>query len=257
VALVLVFHGGGSSGIAAARLTQFTRIAERERFAVVYPDAWQRNWNDGRAAAKLASQRAKVNDVAFVSALLDAVGRETQLDPARVFATGISNGAIFAHYLAGNLSERIVAIAPVVGGMAEPYAAAFAPSQPVSVLAIQGTDDPLVPYRGGGVVHGRHGRVLSTDGAISMWVRHDACASGPRATLLADGDPGDGCRFESKVWSDCARGTEVELLRGVGMGHTWPGGRQYLPQGVIGRACRDFDAGERIWQFFQAHARLR
>jgi len=86
--LVLVFHGGGSSGIAAARLTGFAGIAQRERFAVVFPDAWQRHWNDGREAPKLASQRAKVNDVAFVSALLDAVGSEMRFDPRRVFATG-------------------------------------------------------------------------------------------------------------------------------------------------------------------------
>lgn len=119
--LVLVFHGGGGDGRGVAKLTRFAELAERERFFAVFPDAWVKNWNDGRAASGIRSQRDEVDDIAFVSALIDTLIGEHPIDASRIYATGISNGAIFSHYLAGHLADRIAAIAPVVGGMADPY----------------------------------------------------------------------------------------------------------------------------------------
>lgn len=236
-----------------ARLTRFVDLAEREKFVVVFPSAWQRNWNDGRESANMRSQRENVDDVAFVTAIIDEVRSETVIDPARIFATGISNGAIFSHYLGGHLSQRIAAIAPVVGGMARPYAPDFAPRSPVSVLVIQGTVDPLVPYDGGGILGGRHGYIIGTGTALQKWTEHNGCRTGPKRDGLIDADPGDGCRVERERWSECAAGVEVELLRKVGGGHTWPGGSQYLPSRIVGTVCRDFNATEYIWEFFKRH----
>jgi len=80
---------------------------------------------------------------------LDAIARAHTVDPRRIYATGISNGAVFSHYLAAHLSPRIAAIAPVVGGIADPPDAWLKLEQPVSVLMLQGTTDRLVPYQGG------------------------------------------------------------------------------------------------------------
>lgn len=251
--LVLVFHGGGGDPAGAERLTRFSELADRAGFVVVYPDGVGKNWNDGREHAYAGAFRDAVDDVAFVSALLEALAGELALDPRRIYATGISNGAIFVNHLAAHLSPRIAAIAPVAGSIAVPSDARFAPAQPVSVLMINGTDDPLVPYQGGGVARGRRGEVIGVEAAVQKWARANGCPGVPRTAELPNTDSADGCRGFAVTWADCKDGSAVALYRLEGGGHTWPGGSQYLPDFIIGKACKDFDATAEIWRFFAAH----
>jgi polyhydroxybutyrate depolymerase len=256
MALVLAFHGGGDSATGMEKLTRFDDLADREQFLVVYPEAVGHHWNDGRAADRLKSQREGVDDVAFVEALLREVSTHYSIDPARVFATGFSNGAIFCHYLAAHLADKVTAIAPVSGGIAEPVAQDdFKPARAVSVFIIHGTQDPLVPFGGGAVDHGSNGRVISTSETLRLWIILDACNPTPLTDNLPDADPADKCTVQWSRWSGGRRGTEVVLFRIEGGGHTWPGGRQYLPIFLIGRVCRDFDASQAIWEFFRQHPR--
>src|SRR5215471_18054822 len=95
-AVVLAFHGGGSDGRAMERFTGFSRLADREGFMVVYPDAVDGNWVDGREGLHTAAHREGVDDIAFIAALLDELERRHSIDAKRIFATGISNGGIFS-----------------------------------------------------------------------------------------------------------------------------------------------------------------
>jgi polyhydroxybutyrate depolymerase len=251
--LVIVFHGGGGQGFGTERLTHFSRIADRENFVVAYPDGIGRQWNDGRTVRGLPAQREQVDDVAFISAMIESIAGERAIDRKRIYATGISNGAIFSHFLAARLSTKIAAIAPVVGGMAENVARDFRPAEPVSVLIIQGTLDPLVPFDGGAVARRNHGRIIPTHDAIRLWVTCDHCAPNPRHGELPDRDPADGCRVRTAAWSSGRGGSDVTLYTIEGGGHTWPGGAQYLPRWIVGAVCRDFDASEEIWSFFKLH----
>ena len=250
--LVLVFHGGGGNGPGTERLTRFSALAEREGFLVAYPEGVGHNWNDGRVFATSRAHRDHVDDVGFVAALLDAVERVHPIDPRRVYATGISNGGIFSHYLGALMSERIAAIAPVVGGIADPPEPWFHPAHPVSVLILQGTRDPLVPYHGGPVAFGR-GKIIDTDEAARRWADRNGGTREPAEEPLASGDGKARCGGTRVRYSGGRDGSEVVLLRLEGGGHTWPGGAQYLPEMLIGRVCRDFDATALIWAFFMAH----
>ena len=250
--LVLVFHGGGGTGPGTERLTRFTALADREGFLVAFPEGVEKNWNDGREFTSSRAHRDHVDDVAFVTALIDAIGRAHAVDPRRVYATGISNGGIFSHYLAAHLSARIAAIAPVVGGIADPPDAWLRPEQPVSVLMLQGTRDPLVPYHGGAVAFGR-GKIIDTEEAARRWAALNGGREPVREPLPADGK--DRCGGLRTIYPGGRDGSEVTLVRLDGGGHTWPGGAQYLPERLIGRVCRDFDATVLIWDFFKAHPR--
>jgi polyhydroxybutyrate depolymerase len=251
--LVLVFHGGGGSATSAARLTRFRPLAAEQGFLVAFPNAVGGHWNDGRDDDFAASMRENVDDVAFVDALIDDVARTHAVDPRRIYATGVSNGGIFVHRLAAERASRIAAIAPVVGGIAEPFAKRFAPAAPVSVLVIQATDDPLMPYDGGAVEGGGRGRIVATDTAVHLWSLHDGCPRAVRSERLPDSDPTDGCLATLETRSGCRDGSVVSLLRLDGGGHTWPGGPAYLPRSAVGAVCRDVDATRTIWAFFAAH----
>ncbi len=262
VALVLAFHGGGSNGRQTERGTGWSRLADEKGFLVCYPEGVARQWNDGRMARDIESQVEGVDDVGFVSVLLDEILRLHPVDPGRVYATGISNGAIFSHSLAAALSDRIVAIAPIVGGMAPSVFRSFAPSTPVSVMVVQGTDDPLVPFLGGPIGFGRQdrGKVVDTYEAVRKWVAHDGCGGGDPGepgTIepLPDADPGDGTTTRRIRYGGGREGTEVLLYVVQGGGHTWPGGPQYVPAWIIGRASRDWDSTREIWDFFARHSR--
>lgn len=241
--VVFVFHGGGGRAEHAMKYG-FDPISDREGFLVVYPDAGTGLWNDGREFTK-----SDKDDLAFVKRILQEIGTRYEIDSRRVFATGISNGGIFSHHLGANLSEHFAAIAPVVGGMSDGTAANFRPAQPVHVLVIQGTDDPLVPFNGGVIARNR-GRIVSTEEAVNKWRAHNGCDERGKEEALPDRDPRDGCRAKRTRWSGRA---DVELIVIEGGGHTWPNGAQYLPRAVIGRVCRDFDGPQLIWEFFAAH----
>lgn len=266
-AVMLVFHGGGGTPAQVERQTKFSDLADRtsregDGFIVVYPEGVGKSWNDGRGAQDVLAQRDNIDDLGFVAALIDDIAKVHKVDANRLFATGISNGAIFSHSLAANLSARIAAIAPVVGGLGEPASEKFAPEKPVSVLILQGTDDPLVPYNGGNVtpplvgVANKRGRIISTDEAVKKWAAHNGCQ--PDAVVkdgkdVADTDNGDGCHAKRFIWSKGKDGTEVVLYRIEGGGHTWPGAVEPLPRRLVGNVCRDFNATEIIWEFFKVH----
>jgi len=235
------------------RLTGFSELADRAHFVVAYPDGIGRSWNDGRAVAASPAQRQNVDDVGFVTTLIDALTAELRIDPRRVFATGLSNGASFTHYLAARAAGRLAAVASVAGGLAAPFAPRFAPAAPVSVLVMQGTADPLVPYEGGPIAGGRLGSELGAEATARAWVEADGIRAEPARGTLPDSDPRDGCRVSWQRWSGGRERTEVWLYRLEGGGHTWPGGPQYLPRLIVGPVCRDFDASFAIWNFFSRH----
>lgn len=252
--LVIVLHGGGGSGRGTERMTHFSDVADRRGFIAVYPDAVDRNWNDGRGAPQIRSQQDGIDDVGFIAALITQVSREYRIDPGRVFATGISNGGFMSQLLAARLADRVAAIAAVAAGMGPAVAASLQPARPVSVLVMNGTKDPLVPFGGGPVVRNR-GETIATDELIRKWVDANRCVGDPVIVQLPDIDPVDGTRVKKTAYAQCAQRSVVVLYTIEGGGHTWPGGPQYLPSPIVGRVSRDLDATDVIWAFFASHPR--
>ncbi len=248
--LVIALHGGLGTGHSMATLSGFSQLADREGFLVAYPDGLHRHWRDGRTMPKgmLADD---ADDVGFISALIDDAAKLHPVDPKRVFATGISNGAIFSNYVALKLSERIAAIAPVAGGLASEVAADFHPPSPVSVLIINGREDPLVPYDGGAVGK-THGSIVSTERALQLWLDADDLRGDSQVRNVAAKKTGD-CNEHWQTWNGGRNDSAVTLISLDGGGHTWPGGAQYLPKAIVGAVCPELDASRTIWDFFRQH----
>lgn len=250
--LVLALHGAGGTGAGMRGLTGFDARADRLRVIVAYPDGVRRRWNDGRRTIS-----SPVDDVAFVAQLIDTLSGRYGVDPARVYATGISNGGLFAERLACDLAPRIAAIAPVAANMPADIVPACTPARPVSVLQINGTADPLVPYSGGEIARplglGPGGMVLSTAESVAFWVRRDECPGRPEPIAVPPRAVPDGTRVTRLVYSGCAGGAAVALYTVDGGGHTWPNGRQFLPVARVGPVSRQLDASSIILDFFLRH----
>jgi polyhydroxybutyrate depolymerase len=257
--LLIALHGGGGTGKAMEKLTLggFNKLSDRERFIVVYPEGIEKNWNDGRENVKYRAHREKIDDVGFISALIDHLVKQYNIDVRRIYVTGISNGAMMSFRLACELSEKITAIAPVAGAMPENLPSRCTPSRPIPVFMISNTDDRLVPWGGGDVRFGRKtfGRVLSVQETVKYWVNHNQCSSLPTISMEPDRDPKDGTRVRKELYNQCGESSDVVLYAIEGGGHTWPGGHQYLPAWIVGKTSRDIDANEVIWDFFKRHTK--
>jgi len=245
--VVMLFHGGGGN---AGRYTDgsFRPLVAEGKLIAVYPQAWEKNWNDGRGAPRLASHREGVDDVAFVRAIVKDIEGRFPVDRSRVFATGVSNGAIFSHRLAAEASDLFLAVAPLIGGLAEPLAPTFAPEHPVSLLVIQGDADRLVPIDGGPVARGGRGRIIATDAAVKKYLARNGIEGEPEVSLFPDLAPDDGTTTVVRRYPRGEGGTRVEVWIVEGGGHTVPGSEP--PLRVLGKASRDFDAWKVVWKFF-------
>jgi len=256
--LVIALHGGGGTGKRMERLTLggLNKLSDREGFVVVYPDGTEEHWNDGRDKVKYRAHREKIDDVGFLSALIDHLAKGGNIDKKRVYVTGISNGAMMSNRLACELTGRIRAIAPVAGNMPYDLVSRCSPSRPIPVLMISGTKDPMMPWEGGEAhfLRLKFGKVLSVPETIKFWQTHNHCAPVPVITREPDKDTRDGTRVRKEVYAGCASGAEVILYTVESGGHTWPGGYRYLPEKLIGKTSGHIDANELIWGFFKQHS---
>lgn len=223
---------------------------------MVFPDGMNRQWSDGRT--QHLKRNKSYDDVGFISKVIDRMIDDYGVDSQRVYVTGISNGGFMSVRLALDLSDKIAAIAPVTAQL--PLALQDkTPKQPISVMIVNGTEDPIVPYQGGHVRLFRFGRsrgeILSTADTIEHFRLQNNCQATPKKISLPDKDPNDSTRVEMEQYTGCADQTEVTLVKMIGGGHTWPGGAQYLKPKLIGRVSKDINAGAMIIDFFLKHSR--
>ena len=255
--LLVALHGGGGNGQKMATLSRLSLLADQNGFMVAYPEAVEHHWNDGRGLSQYRSQRQNIDDVGFISRMIDDIAGDYNLDEKRVYVTGASNGAMMSLRLGCELADKITAMAPVIGSMPENLVSECAPARPVPLLMINGSHDPLVPWEGGYVhfLRKKLGKIISVPQTIDFWVARNGCSPEPQITKEPDTDPDDGTRVQKSVYGQCADGADVVLYEIKGGGHTWPGGYQYLPEFLIGKTNRDLNASETIWNFFNGYRR--
>ena len=227
--LVVAFHGHYGTPTGMERLTGLDRIADRDGFIVVYPAGIDRSW---AAGVNAPADRQHVNDLAFVTALLQRLETEYSIDPHRIVLTGFSNGAHFVNLLGCRLAGKISAIVPVSGTLAASQEANCHPARPLTVIEFHGTSDPIDPYAGGSIQVSGGGAVLPVKRNLADWARWDGCA--PRAVSRPVAQGPNGLQVDLRSYPHCRDGVHVEFYRLAGAGHTWPGGPQYLPPRWIG-----------------------
>ena len=247
--LVLAFHLGYMQGRDMERLTHLSETADKEGVIVVYPDGYKRCWA-GPGLVNPA-QIEGVDDVAFVSALLDKMIDKLRVDQKRVYAVGICNGGFLVQMLGCRLYDRLAAVAVAATAINIEFIEWCQVKGRLPIMFFHGTEDTYILWEGG---RGQSGRVtlMPVRTAVEKWAEINGCSSTPSISYMPD-KADDGTRVRREVYPGCQDGTEVVLYLVEGGGHTWPGGWQYIEEKTIGRTCRDIDASQLIWDFFEKH----
>jgi polyhydroxybutyrate depolymerase len=234
--LIISLHGAGLWGAAQRDMSRWNDVADREGLIVVYPSGvggkGVRVWHeeDGR-------------DVTFIAALIDTIAAHFNIDPARVYANGLSNGGGMSFALSCTLPDRIAAVGLVASAQLLPFR--WCPDRhPVPMINFHGTADLAAPYNGGTswvVLDDK--RFPSQLTWTANWAQRNGCGPKPLdSTVAAD--------VTRRTYTHCADGAEVVLYTIHGGGHTWPGGGP-MPEWFAGRTSYSIDASRLMWEFFR------
>lgn len=253
--LILCLHREDETPESMTRLTKrsFNRLADQYGFIVGYPEALNKYWNDGREDSLSLSHYNDIDDVGFIEKLIDYSIDSFRVDPSRIFVAGMSNGGFMSYRLACELSKKINGIAAVSASLALDQLVNCSSDTTVSLMIINGTQDPVMPYEGGEMIVKEYslGSVLSTEETINFWLRENKCKEKSTKKDVSNTNLFDETRSERFIYSNCKNKIKVELITVTNGGHTWPGGRQYMAEKIVGKTSKDFDAAEEIWKFFK------
>lgn len=241
-ALVLTFHGYAGWPLQQEQVSLWNRLADEEGFIAVYPAGtdFPKRWVTWAGPATDADP---AQDVAFIAALIDRMEGEYNIDPARIYVNGLSNGGGMAWWLSCRLGDRIAAFGTVAGAYLTPWSACQS-TRPVPAIVFHGTADPVVPYDGG--PSDMFNRPFPV---IADWVAELARRNGCDAPPLALPPQGDASAVQ---YPGCDQDAEVIFYTIEGGGHSWPGGG-WLPRFMVGHTSQDVDATRLMWEFFSRH----
>lgn len=213
--LLILLHGFTSSGEELETYFNLGPAAEARGFVYAFPDGTldkdgNRFWNATDACCNFSG--ADVDDVAYLTDVIDETQAELAIDPKRIAVVGHSNGAFMSYRMACERADRVAAIVSLAGATyADP--SDCAPSEPVSVVQIHGRSDDTIFYEGGTTNVTYPGAETTAE----TWATYDGC-DGTSSTLTekvdVDADQADGddpAESSVREWSGCESRAAVQL----------------------------------------------
>lgn len=217
LSLVIALHGGGGSGEQCETDYNLTEKANAENFAIVYPDGVQsdgilraRTWNAGTCCDYAVEKN--IDDVLFISVMIDEILKNHKINPKKVFATGMSNGAILSYRLACEIPNKITAIAAVSGPMS--LKSECKSTKPIPILHLHSVLDQRVPVNGGTGIAGNTFPAVIT--GLNTWSKLNECKT--LAKVIKDD-----AKYKLTQWLDCKNNAIITYYLTKDGGHSWPG----------------------------------
>ncbi|MEV1014872.1 PHB depolymerase family esterase [Micromonospora sp. NPDC049801] len=253
--LVLVFHGSKQTGAKHRKFIgrAYDALAETGAAVVIYLDGHKGNWNDARRESSFPARTDNSDDVGFVRALIEKVALSHDIDPARVYAIGYSNGGQMVIRLAHETPVLIAGAAVIAATMPAPenFLLGDASPAPMPVLLINGTKDRIVPYAGGAyswwarLAFKVGGRNLSAPESAAYFAAHNGITAQPTSTKLPAANAATS--IERTEYRQPGH-PSVALYTVRGGGHTIPGPAK--APAVLGRTNQDVQTARLIDEFF-------
>ncbi|MBK7098204.1 MAG: hypothetical protein IPH58_07425 [Sphingobacteriales bacterium] len=263
--IVFLFHGNGSNyddmlGLSGVKAPYkiWLDIAQQENVIVVVPNGTlgssnSRGWNDCRNDALT---NPLVDDVTFISNLIDFIKTKYNANTLKVFAMGTSNGGHLVIRLAQEIPAKVTAFASIVAANAVNSKCTNSTIK-ISALFMNGTNDPIMPYLGGQIASNR-GEVFSTDNTIAYWVQRNATNPTPEITNINDLNTSDNSTVTKHLYKNGGSNTEVALYRVNDGGHTEPSiAQRYSPLFLltVGNQNGDIEMAQEVWNFFKTKSK--
>jgi polyhydroxybutyrate depolymerase len=245
--LLMLLHGRLGTGSKFLAYTEIARMADREGFVVVAPDGYRKSLNDGRL--RTPAHEAEVDDVKYLGSLMDRMCSSYRIDPAKIYCVGMSNGGFMTLTLANQMPNRLAAIGVIVASATEGHAERSIPKRILPMIVMNGTEDPLIKWKGGPISSRDQEKVMETPEFLKLYTQQGDC--GTEESFPIPEKVADGTTTLVHTWQDCSNTAEVQLWEVQGGGHTLPGKKQYLGEKLIGRTSRDYDGMEEIWIFLK------
>jgi polyhydroxybutyrate depolymerase len=258
--LIIALHGRSQSvkqlrdGVGCCGLS-FDALADREGFAVLYPEAIKLEWSYGRpvSAPMPTAGGEPADDVGLIRGLVDGLVAKKIADPARIYVTGVSRGGLMAFTLACAMADRIAAAVPMLTGMTDHQREDCKPARAIPMLVIAGTNDPAQWYDG---ALAPLGRLLSVPETMEFWRLQHGC-TGQKSEFLPHRDKSDRTRVLRVDWTGCKGDARLTLYRVQGGGHQVP---SFSPsdqrtESGMGFRNRDVEGVEEVWTFVKAITR--
>lgn len=242
LSMIIALHGGTGSAKGLEDQSKLSNYADQEGFIAVYPDGWRRTWNAGGCCGPAMNK--DVDDVGFISKVIDHMLANYNIDADRVYVTGMSNGGFMAYRLACEIPDKIAAIAPVAASM---NVTSCSPSSPVSIIHMHSYNDSNVPYTGGvGDGISEHYQP-PLDSVFAVWSTVNGCT-------VEDVLEYDGTDYDLRTWSNPVTGSEIHFYNTHDGGHSWPMG--HLPYDGADAVSTAINANVYMWSFFQDHPKV-
>ena len=252
--LLIVLHGRLMTGEMMREMTgyEFDRAADREHFAVIYPNGYGRTWHDCRKDRIAQGAHEHVDDVAFVRMLIAAEHASRDINLRKVFAVGFSNGGHMAMDLALEKNSPVAGVAIFAAGMPvrnESTCPFDTPTPPV--MLVEGTQDPIIPFNGGEanlLGFEKIGNELSALATAKAFVRRDDIRAPETTTDLPHRDADDPTSIQKLSWLRDGK-PYVVLYKILGGGHVIPEPDYRFPR-LFGRTSRGMDGPAQAVAFF-------
>lgn len=223
--LVVMLHGFTASGEINELILHLAPLSETKTFLYAFPDGTKnplgmRFWNATDFCCNFFG--STVDDVAYVTAVIDDMASRYNVDKKRVFLVGHSNGGYMSHRMACDRSSKIAGIVSLAGAQWND-ATRCAPTDKVSVLQVHGNGDSLVAYGGGPLYPGARE-------TVAIWANRNGCTGrlgyGGKRLDLETLLPGAETKIEE--YGGCPANGAVELWTIEGGSHVpsftsfWP-----------------------------------
>ncbi|GAB4521472.1 MAG: hypothetical protein OHK0046_32890 [Anaerolineae bacterium] len=223
IPLMIALHPISSSGLAMAAMTGLSDAAAEAGFAVVYPNSARLYWDDGRTAADIAPNQGAVDDLGFLTALIDELTATSNIDPEQIYLVGMDNGGGLALRYACQNPERLAGVAGV-GILMWEYHFEACPAEttdhPLNVLLVNGANDTYYPINGRSV-DGANGRIVISSVAqtVGYWAQRTGCDAEAVGTYRAR--EGETAAASYIVFESCPEEVLVAGYVISGAGHEW------------------------------------
>ena len=255
--LVIVMHGYTGSADSIMSYSGMNEVADEEGFVVVYPQGTVDQ--QGNAFFNVGYEfhaDASVDDLQFIRDLVAHLQDELTLNPDKVFATGMSNGADMSYLLACQASDIFRAVAPIAGVMMKETFDTCSPSRPLPLFEVHGTNDEVSLFNGDMENSGGWGPYLDLPATIAFWVELNGLTLKQSSNLLNSAANDSSHIIFDRYWSE-TQDNEVWFYRVVDGGHHWPGvqfdwWRNPMAWWYFRNANQDIDTSRVVWSFFES-----